>query len=231
MLRMAVQKGGTATRAEVSGYPVAGKTGTAQKVGEGSRTYSAGKYVSSFLGFAPYHDPQLTVMVVLDEPKNGYYGGTVAAPAFREIMEKALPLLDIPPTDDRGDPIWPMVQTAAVGVPGMVEGDQSTNFIRVKFKKNDRGTKGSITFASMSPENVIAGVSPDLIFSEPPLTVISEPGVMPDLSGLSMRQVMEIMSEYGLEVEYDGSGHVTDQSPKAGTAVDVGQTASVTLKR
>jgi len=231
MLRMAVQKGGTATRAEVAGYPVAGKTGTAQKVGEGSKSYTAGKYVSSFIGFAPYHDPQLTVMVVLNEPKNGYYGGTVAAPAFREIMENSLPLLDIPPTDDRGDPIWPTVQTAAVGAPGLVDGGQPTNFIRVKFPKNDRGAKGPITFASLSPEKAMAANGPEPAFIEPPLSVLSEPGVMPNLAGLSMRQVMEVMSEYGLDLEYAGSGHVVRQEPRPGAAVDSGQTASVIFER
>lgn len=231
MLRMAVLKGGTATRAEVSGYPVAGKTGTAQKVAKGSKTYTSGSYVSSFLGFAPYHDPKLCVMVVLDEPRNGYYGGTVAAPAFKEIMENALPLLDIPPTDDRGDPVWPAVQNGSTGAPGVVDGGQPTNFIRVKFKKNDRGAKGAITFASMSPEKAIAGGGPEPVFLDPALPVMSEPGVMPDLVGLSMRQVMEIMSEYDLDLEYAGSGHVVHQEPGPGMAVAAGQTGLIIFER
>jgi cell division protein FtsI (penicillin-binding protein 3) len=231
MLRMAVQKGGTATRAEVAGYPVAGKTGTAQKVVRGGKGYAPGKYVASFLGFAPYHDPQLCVMVVLDEPQNGYYGGTVTTPAFKEIMENALPLLDIPPTEDKGDPVWPLVQRNYIGAPGVLEGDQPANFIRVKLKKNDRGARGPITFASLSPEQAILAGGAEPIFVDVSPALATDPGIMPDLSGLTMRQVMEVMSEYFMDLEYLGSGHVVGQQPVAGTSVAAGQTCSVVFDR
>ncbi|MDR0881996.1 MAG: transpeptidase family protein [Candidatus Adiutrix sp.] len=231
MLRMVVMKGGTGTRAEVTGYPVAGKTGTAQKVVRGNKTYTAGKYVSSFLGFAPYHDPQLCVMVVLDEPEDGYYAGTVAAPAFKEIMENALPLLDIPPTEGLGDPVWPIIQRNSGGAPGVVEGQQPTNFIRVRLKKNDRGAKGAITFASLSPEKALTAGAPEPEFIDNALPRLAAPGVMPDLAGLSMRQVLEIMMDYGLDLEYLGSGHVVGQKPEPGQTVASGQPAAVIFER
>src|SRR6266542_2041952 len=94
MLELAVQPGGTAPKAQVPGYRVAGKTGTAHKL-EG-RGY-ANKYVSSFVGFAPVSDPRLIVAVMLDEPSAGeYYGGTVAAPVFSMVMGGALRLLGVP---------------------------------------------------------------------------------------------------------------------------------------
>jgi len=94
MLELAVQPGGTAPKAQVPGYRVAGKTGTAHKV-EG-RGYS-NKYVSSFVGFAPVSDPRLIVAVMLDEPSAGeYYGGAVAAPVFSTVMGGALRLLGVP---------------------------------------------------------------------------------------------------------------------------------------
>jgi cell division protein FtsI (penicillin-binding protein 3) len=94
MLEMAVQPGGTAPRAQVPGYRVGGKTGTAHKL-EG-RGYG-NKYVSSFVGFAPASHPRLIVAVMLDEPSAGqYYGGTVAAPVFSTIMGAALRMLTIP---------------------------------------------------------------------------------------------------------------------------------------
>jgi len=96
MLEMAVQPGGTAPRAQVAGYRVAGKTGTAHKL-EGGR-YAATKYVSSFVGFAPASDPRLIVAVMIDEPTAGqHYGGAVAAPVFREVMAGALRTLAIVP--------------------------------------------------------------------------------------------------------------------------------------
>ncbi|MDR1045128.1 MAG: transpeptidase family protein [Candidatus Adiutrix sp.] len=231
MLRMAVQKGGTATRAEVEGYPVAGKTGTAQKVSRGGKTYAAGKYVASFLGFAPYHNPELCVMVVLDEPRNGYYGGTVAAPAFREIMREALPILDIPPIEGPVDPVWPILQRNAGGAPGVVAGGQSNNFIRVRLKKGDRGRKGPITYASLSPEKALSAGISEPVFADVGLGLTVEPGVMPNLTGLSMRQVVEVMSEYGLDLEFAGSGHAVGQEPGPGTAVAAGQTGSIYFER
>ena len=88
---------GTAPEVEVPGYVLAGKTGTAQKVIDG--TYSDTQFVASFVGFAPADDPKLLVSVIVDDPKGGdYYGGTVAAPAFGQIASFALPYLGIPPT-------------------------------------------------------------------------------------------------------------------------------------
>jgi len=95
MLEMVVAPGGTAPRAQVSGYRVAGKTGTAHKL-EG-RSY-VNRYVSSFVGFAPASNPRLIVAVMIDEPSAGqYYGGSVAAPCFSSVMGSALRLLGVPP--------------------------------------------------------------------------------------------------------------------------------------
>ncbi len=86
---------GTGKEAAIKGYQVAGKTGTALKPRPGGG-YQKGAYVASFVGFAPVRDPQLAAIVVLDEPKNGYFGGVVAAPIFKEIMEFSLRHLKIP---------------------------------------------------------------------------------------------------------------------------------------
>ena len=96
MLEMAVQEGGTAPKAQIVGYRVAGKTGTAHKL-EG-RGYAANRYVSSFVGFAPASHPRLIVAVMIDEPSAGHhYGGVVAAPVFSEVVGGALRLMAVPP--------------------------------------------------------------------------------------------------------------------------------------
>ncbi len=96
MLEMAVQPGGTAPRAQIMGYRVAGKTGTAHKEENGG--YAAHKYVSSFVGFAPASNPRLVVAVMIDEPSDGqYYGGSVAAPVFARVMEGALRIEGVAP--------------------------------------------------------------------------------------------------------------------------------------
>jgi cell division protein FtsI (penicillin-binding protein 3) len=94
MLELATQPGGTAPKAQIVGYRVAGKTGTAHKL-EG-KTY-ANKYVSSFVGFAPASNPRIVVAVMIDEPTAGqYYGGAVAAPVFSSVTGAALRLLGVP---------------------------------------------------------------------------------------------------------------------------------------
>ena len=93
MLEGVLEPGGTAS-VQVPGYVLAGKTGTAQKVVDG--TYSETEYVGSFVGFAPAEHPRLLVSVVVDNPPYGsHYGGTVAAPAFGEIAKFALPHLGV----------------------------------------------------------------------------------------------------------------------------------------
>lgn len=95
-LKTVPMKGGTAPDAQLKNYVVAGKTGTAQKAENGQ--YVRGKYVSSFIGFFPADDPELCISVVMDEPKeNGYYGGKVCGPVFREIAERCASYLNIPP--------------------------------------------------------------------------------------------------------------------------------------
>ena len=97
MLEMVVLPGGTAPRAQVLGYRVAGKTGTAHKL-DAQGTYAPNRYIASFVGFAPASDPRLIIAVMVDEPSAGqYYGGTVAAPVFSRIMTGALRMLAVSP--------------------------------------------------------------------------------------------------------------------------------------
>lgn len=93
---------GTGSAAAVAGYQVAGKTGTAQKARtDGRAGYEAGKYVASFSGFIPAENPQILIVVTVDEPSNSIYGGTVAAPTFSRIAQFCVEHLKIPP----GDPV------------------------------------------------------------------------------------------------------------------------------
>jgi cell division protein FtsI (penicillin-binding protein 3) len=98
MLTEVVGPKGTAQRAAIPGYQVAGKTGTARKSVDGG--YNKDDYVAVFAGIAPASNPRLVMAVMIDEPtQNGYYGGVVAAPVFRDVMTNALRILDIAPDD------------------------------------------------------------------------------------------------------------------------------------
>lgn len=103
MLEKVVSNEGTAPRAAVPGYRVAGKTGTSKKLGV--RGYSDSRYNALFAGMAPASNPRLVMVVVIDEPTTGgYYGGVVAAPVFSTVMREALRILNVAP-DDPAAPI------------------------------------------------------------------------------------------------------------------------------
>lgn len=87
---------GTGGKAAISGFRVAGKTGTAQKIDPRTGTYSATQFVGSFVGFVPAENPRLAMIVVIDEPQGEAWGGTVAAPVFRRVGEQVLNYLGVP---------------------------------------------------------------------------------------------------------------------------------------
>ena len=113
VLERVVQAGGTATKAQVPGYRVAGKTGTAWKIVNGQ--YADNAYVATFVGYAPVSDPRYIIGVMIDEPTAGkFYGGDVSAPVFSQVMGAALRMMAIPP-DAEGHQA---LATKKDGVPG-----------------------------------------------------------------------------------------------------------------
>ena len=97
MMETVVSEDGTAPKAMVDGYRVAGKTGTAQKADPVTKGYSSDKRTASFVGFIPADAPRLTIVVIVDEPRTSPYGGIVAAPAFSAIAKQALCYLKVSP--------------------------------------------------------------------------------------------------------------------------------------
>jgi cell division protein FtsI (penicillin-binding protein 3) len=110
-LKTVVSPDGTAPGAAMKDYVVAGKTGTAQKVENG--TYATDKYMASFIGFFPADNPQVCISIVMDEPKEGYYGGQVCGPVFREVAERCASYLNIPSEENLPQPNG--MQVAAMG--------------------------------------------------------------------------------------------------------------------
>ncbi|MBU3848655.1 MAG: penicillin-binding protein PBP3 [Candidatus Acinetobacter avistercoris] len=96
MMETATLPGGTATRAIIPGYRVAGKTGTAHKLRPDRKGYSTTEYRALFAGIAPVSDPRLAMVVVVENPKGTYYGGVVSAPVFSRVMQESLRLLNVP---------------------------------------------------------------------------------------------------------------------------------------
>lgn len=109
---------GTGRNAFIDGYRVGGKTGTAQKVINGR--YSPNEHIVSFIGFAPADDPQIVVYVAVDNPQGIQFGGVVAAPIVRNIMEDALSVLEIAPRENQIDRLYKYGETPIVTVPNVV---------------------------------------------------------------------------------------------------------------
>jgi cell division protein FtsI (penicillin-binding protein 3) len=96
ILKTVVTEGGTGASAALDGYSVGGKTGTARKLDATGR-YSNQHHIASFTGFAPADRPEIVVLVIIDEPRENYYGGVVAAPVFKRIAQESLNYLGVPP--------------------------------------------------------------------------------------------------------------------------------------
>ena len=143
MLRDVTNEGGTGTMANIEGFEVAGKTGTAQKADTVHGGYSK-KRVASFVGFVPANDPRLVALVLIDEPEAQVYGGVVAAPAFRNIAQGALRRLAVAPekatpvsaTAKQIDSTAPrLVKRIEAHAPAHIDADAVPSFIGLSFRE------------------------------------------------------------------------------------------------
>jgi len=190
---------GTGGNARVSGYHVAGKTGTAKKVLPGSGVYTDNDYFASFGGFGPLHDPALVGFVVLDTPRGGfYYGGLVSAPVFSRIMADALAYLRIPPDDDPWEARRDELKAAA---------EKAAAKKKPKSRPKDH----------------------DDFSDEPPTLLVTTPGQVPDLRGQSAREGVAGLVARGYRVRIDGAGVVVRQTPAAGTPLAAGQACTLRM--
>jgi cell division protein FtsI (penicillin-binding protein 3) len=180
LLKATTEKGGTGEEAVPTGFEVAGKTGTAQKADTLLGGYSESRYTSGFMGFAPPDEPKLVLLIVIDEPQGSTYGGVVAAPVFKAIMEKVLPYLNILPEGT------------------LIVKNESDSTL----KKEALGNEPSI-------QEVSVGKGAGMV-------------VMPDLTGLSMRNALSRIEGKGLIIKVSGNGKVVEQTPRPGTMIEKG---------
>jgi cell division protein FtsI (penicillin-binding protein 3) len=97
-MKTVITEGGTGVNAALDGYSVGGKTGTSRKLDKNGQ-YSNSRHIASFIGFTPADNPEIVIMVVIDEPKGKYYASIVAAPVFKQIAQQTLNYLNIPPDE------------------------------------------------------------------------------------------------------------------------------------
>lgn len=206
---------GTGRSAQLNGYSAAGKTGTAQKIVDGR--YSKSKYVASFVGFAPIHDPALVAVVVIDEPKGIFFGGHVAGPAFREIMERSLIHLKIP--QDRPFRLDPPPLELSDGAYGRTPKrlQESLPFEESLAAEDLARTVLALREGAESEAHPPGGA----------VTVDLDSRMLPDFTGMSLREVAALCARLGIQLKISGSGTAVSQRPDPGRTVYPGAVCEV----
>ncbi|RJR44157.1 MAG: PASTA domain-containing protein [Deltaproteobacteria bacterium] len=205
-------KGGTAETAAPPGFTAAGKTGTAQKLV--GRAYSHSKFQALFIGLTPAHKPELAIAVIIDEPKGAIYGGVVSAPIFREIAAQSLRFLGHYPQGEEQKTI----------LAGLLPSPALAHTLP---EAKPRAPKAAVQPQPVKPPAQIA-------LAKKPETRAAIPKkplqVMPDLSGLTIRQVLDVLHRSGLRCRFEGSGQAVSQEPAPGTAINSSTTCRVRFR-
>ena len=209
------------------GYSIGGKTGTAEKFVDGA--YNSTYYVTSFFCYAPVEDPRYSILLVLDEPDPSAFGGTSAAPTAINLMKQVLDYMGGQTDSDT------QIQQNAITVPDLVgqEKDFAVKILEekgIKYKLDVKGD-GDTVISQSFPAQSVYDPNTELVLEIGSQS--SENGnkvTVPDLNGMSIQSVNEIVTGLGLNLKVTGSGFAAEQSVAAGTAVDKGSEISVTFK-
>ena len=196
LLEQVVATGGGGL-AKVKGYRIAGKTGTAQKIREDGFGYMEGRYIASFCGFAPVENPQLALLVMIDDPYGAFYGGQIAAPVAGRIFSQTFRYLRIEPSEA------PEFDDDEITPADLGEGDAAGTQVprRIEPRPVEQPT----------PE------------TEAPSGMI----VVPDFYGKSIREAARTANNLGLKFESEGSGWAVEQSIEPNTVVESGTSIKV----
>jgi cell division protein FtsI (penicillin-binding protein 3) len=248
---------GTARRAILDGYTVAGKTGTAQKVDPATGVYSKTKYVASFIGFAPVNNPAITIAVILDSPIGLHQGGQVSAPVFKRIAMQVLEYMHVPRDLDVKSP---QRQTLVASTKDSDLTDESPDHLGTPLQDDAAAAsnaKATTTAAKPASSNEAAAATTAKISdTKPPAssgteiaqvtalppqpapagqsapngTVVLDVDsgvVVPSFLGKPLRSAVETAQQSGLEINAIGSGVARQQWPAPGSHLPSGQHITV----
>ncbi|RMH63128.1 MAG: PASTA domain-containing protein [Calditrichaeota bacterium] len=214
---------GTGVKAALKDAVAGGKTGTAQKYDPKSRRYMAGKYVASFIGFAPYDTPRYVCGVFIDEPRVHYYGGDAAGPVFAEIMNQILHFRTDPVTPGLAAPVQGgLLATRLKSLPDMRGWRPESALAMLEDRDYDVETTsdtGRVRLVSIKEDDAVL----ELNDARPAER-------LPDLRGKSLRQALELINPGVLEVTVKGSGRVYKQSLAPGSKLTPGRSLKLFLK-
>ena len=233
---------GGAQNAFIPGYRVAGKTGTAQKVVNGR--YEPGFYYASFVGMAPAENPEIAVLIIVDEPRGAsHFGGTVAAPIAKEVIYDVLRYLNIKPNFYLGDSqnggmveesIVPEVRNMELSTALQLLSDNGLNYViepsNTVFNPDDM-----VLDMFPSPGTKLSAGSNVILYMKLELSEAAMAGgksvvVMPDLTGKTIKEVTNILQGMGLKLKATGSGTAVSQEPKPNMPAEPGMAVSVEFK-
>lgn len=215
---------GTGKNAQVEGYQIAGKTGTAQKILPGGG-YSKSSYIASFVGFAPANDPKIACLVIVDSPQGGYFGGQVAAPVFQSIMQDSLRYLKVPIAATNEDTKEKKVEIPNVENLKMNEAIDKIKKAGLKYQQQGEGEEVLLTLPPAGTQ--VNKASNVVIYAK---DKSSDMVVVPDLKGTTIREASSILSKLDLKAAAQGSGLASLQEPLPGTKVAKGTTITIRFK-
>ena len=222
LLEDVVAEGG-GKNAAIPGYRIGGKTGTAQFYVDG--VVSSDKHIGSFLGFAPADDPQIAVLVIVEEADVPVdYGSQTAAPFARDILEKSLSYLGVAPETDEAPP----EQVAVPDVSGMAIDEAEAALSEAGLDSVADGEDGSVVGQLPAPGARISAGSLVMLYIDKRTAVEDNGRVeIPDVTGMSVLEANRLLRAYGLAMRVEGGGIAVAQTPAAGEAVF--PTAEVTV--
>lgn len=218
---------GSGKKAQVKGYKIGGKTGTAKH-------YGVQSYDSSFIGMLPIDNPQLVVLVVMKGVSSyPYYGSQVAAPLFHDVAKDTVRYLGIPPTERGEVRDREQEDSEEVEVPNLInnsfaEGQSKLRQLGLNSKLEGSGDQ--IVDQIPKPGAIISKGNTVILFSNDALDHRSRYKItVPDLQGKSLTEAKSFLAELELELEGEGKGEITSQQPKPGTRIKSGGTIKVKL--
>jgi len=220
ILESVVSKGG-GKNAYLAGYRIAGKTGTSEKQPRGN-----GKYIASFVGFAPAEDPQIVCLVILDQPPvgNTYYGGLIAAPVVKNILEESVSYLGVEPEYKADEMAY--LDITVPSVAGNTKAEAKTTLEQIGLRAVIKGDGDIISEQVPKAYTKLSKDSKVVIYTE---GSASEKNItVPNVVGCTASQANKGITDYGLNVRIKGLANVSGiaicsaQSPAAGTVVEAG---------
>ena len=222
---------GTGKAAYVEGYGAAGKTGTAQVVGDYG--YVEGKYVASFMGFSPAADPELACLVMIAEPKGGqYYGSEIAAPVFSALVSDILRYLKVPESyDERKQGQLPQEAPVLRSVPNVLYYplEDATSALNNAGFDVTVGEPGALVKSQVPAGGALLPVNTAVTLAAGDPDPADEL-LMPDLTGLTIKEAGILLEKLGLNIRPTGSGFAAEQYIPPGEAIDKGITVEVEFR-